>query len=183
MDEEQLCLIFKHFEDVHLKEVKWGGRLRFICKYGQFDYSSRYGFLNLIGGADLYRRVVLCSHEMNGGTGVYACGDQQHVAAMMAHGEELGVPIIPVVDYSQEEVSLIGGLSLVLFIAGWIVMSIWAGIGLVILAALFVFPSIEKMLVYGALQRGQQYRDIFPNIHGDDRQAKYGAARKGGYII
>ena len=180
-------ILRKHFgEDADIKELYWGG-LRITTENGEIDFQYDR-FENLVGGPEMYQAMVLCTEELWGGVSVF--GTSNHITAAMAHGEALGIKVIPEVRAENEGVStfwtcvpLFTALAWAasFFLSGW---QMWAAaiLATVFIGAGVIFPAFVKAGRRDARIRGQEYQNVFPDMHGSDRRAREEDARRRGVI-
>lgn len=135
------------------------------------------------GGQDVYRAMVLLGSDAWGELTVYGSGD--HVMAMMAWGEALGVKVTPIVKDS--------GAGCLQFFLAFVAFSICLGVTahdmesgspfmLSLLVAAGVVGLLRKAEKRAERRRGQRYRYLYPRIHGEDRDAKREDAARQGWL-
>ena len=135
------------------------------------------------GGDDVYEAVTRLSTEAWGG--MTASGPPEAVAAFIAHGEALGMPVTP-------EVKAGGGCLRVL-VAPFVFMMVAGavsaagggpGIGFVAAALVtgWVWNSMKESSEREGRRQAQALRYPFPRIHGSARYSSDEDLRKGGLI-
>jgi hypothetical protein len=192
MGPDELTLIKKHFgEDVWLERMLFGG-VRIITQSGEVDFKN-HKFEYIVGGSDMYRSVLLCSHEMSGGP-ITVSGHAEHILAAMAHGKELGVKVNPEgVKEGSGCVAL--GFAMVAFWVGLVGGGIFrfvtraddfepleSGFVAAAIVGVIAYLGFNKVFARAARRGGQQYRDIFPEIPGSERRAARDVARERGLL-
>jgi hypothetical protein len=183
-------VLAKYFfgEDARIEHKLFGG-LRIITRLGdQVEFiSPKKGFRNYVGGPELYRSALLMMRHISGT--VVVKGSSDHIIACMAYGRELGIKVIPQGETTSGGKLTIGaaGISWICSypVSGFIWNSldgIWISALVASLVAVSVHPYFKRVAQQDAAREGQQYRDIFPEIHGSDRRASRDAARQRGLL-
>ena len=135
------------------------------------------------GGNDVYEALTLLSNEAWGG--MMASGAHEHIVAMMAHGEALGVPVTPQIKS--------GGGCLRVLVAPFVFMMALGGFisaggdqGIALTAAalvtFWVWHSMKKAARREAQRQAQALRYLFPRVQGSARYSSDEDLRKGGLI-
>jgi hypothetical protein len=191
MNVRSIDLIKKHFgQDAEFHRDLFGV-VHVSSRYGQVEFKKQQ-FENLIGGSDLYRAVLLFSAESWGS--VRVSGNSDHILACMAHGKQLGLNVIPLGNaegsgclalgcaFVAFAAALLAGAILMLFQVLHGIEPLDLGAVAALVTGLITYPFIKKALAKDARKGGQRYRDVFPEIHGSDRQARRDAARERGLM-
>jgi len=135
------------------------------------------------GGNDVYEALTLLSNEAWGG--MTATGPHEHIVAMMAHGEALGVSVTPKIET--------GGGCLRVFVAPFVFMMVLGGViaagkdqGIALTAAAlvtgWVWHSMKKAARREAQRQTQTLRYLFPRVQGSARYSSDEDLRNGGLI-
>jgi hypothetical protein len=183
--DQQIVVFVKFFfgEDARI-ERKLFGRLLITTRLGdQVEFvSPEKGFRNYCGGSEIYRSALRMMQHI-GGT-VTVKGSSDDIIACMAHGRELGITVIPQgKTYHPLHITFVfaGFASIFAWLitcflgnfidAIWVGFLVWGGGGFLL------YPYFQRAMKRDANRAGQQYRDIFPEVHGSDRRASREAAR------
>lgn len=181
----------KHFGEETESDRDVFGVTHIRCRYGQADFKEER-FESAIGGSDIYRAALLFSAERWGQ--VKVTGTSVHILACMAHGKELGLNVIPegnkegsgclVLGFAAVAfcTAVLAGVILALFDILHGLEPLELGVGAAIAAGLIAYPLLKKLLASDAARAGQKYRDIFPEVHGSERNAARDAARRKGLL-
>jgi hypothetical protein len=177
MDAQTKAVVKKYFgEDASIKRKLWGW-YRISSPLGEAKFHEEKGFPELVGGPEIYRSSVLTMEELLGWVPV--SGTPEHITATLAHCESLGIQAVPEVRDGDGCLTFLIGIA---FFSAADIFS-WPGILIGIAVwALGVRPWIKKRLALRARRAGQKYRNVFPEIHGSDRDAKRDAARSRGLL-
>lgn len=188
MNDHLIRLVKKHYGSSATIERKLSGGVRIITPSGEIELKDRT-LQSILGGSDMYRATLLFTHEMWGT--VRVSGTAPHVLACMAHGKELGLDVIPEGDKKGSfglTVAFAGlGFCFGTF-AGLFLLNVnsfepfEAGFVAALVTGVIANPFIETVLARDARWGGQEYRDIFPEIHGSERRANRDAARERGLL-
>lgn len=182
--DKQIVVFIKHFFGDDARIERQLGYLRITTRLGdQVEFvSPEKGFRNYVGGPELYRSALLMMRHMGP---VVVKGKSDHIIAAMAYGRELGIKIVPQGETTSGGKLTFGaaGVCWIFFypICGFIWNSldgIWIAGVAASLIALLVYPYFKRVAQREAAREGQQYREIFPEVHGSDRRASREAARQ-----
>jgi hypothetical protein len=189
--DKQIVVLAKYFfgEDAKIERKLFGGAWITTGLGDQVEFvSAEKGFRNYVGGPELYRSTLLMMRHISGN--VVVKGSSDHIIACMAYGRELGIKVVPQGETTPGWKLTVGasGVSWIFLypICGFIWDSldgIWIAGLVASLIALLVYPYFKRVAERDAAREGQQYRDIFPEIHGpSDRQAPRESARQRGLL-
>jgi hypothetical protein len=174
MDARTVAVFDKHLgHATTIKRRFWGG-YRIVSRLGEAEFDEDDGFTDVVGGPEMYRATVLIMYDLRGYVAV--SGSTQHVVATLAHGEALGIPVIPEVRDTNEG-CLTFFVAIVFFcftpLGGLLGVPIWI---------IWIHPWLKKRHTRSARVKGQRYRNVFPEIHGSERKADREAARQRGLL-
>jgi hypothetical protein len=134
------------------------------------------------GDDAIYHGIALLSKRAWGRMTVW--GEDAQVLSLMAHGELVGIPVIPIVKESGDGclrffvAAIVLGIVCVAverFIGNWVISTVAA-----LIPAWLLDHSLKKAMELRERQQGQKYRDTFPRER--DRIAPIERARKRGYL-
>ncbi len=173
MEAYEVGIFRKRFPGADIERMIFGG-YRINTRTGFVEFKDD-NFRKFVGGPDVYRGVLLSARDM-GWPYMVVHGDEQHIVACIAHAAEIGgIEIVPEVE-NGDLGCLMTLIGLPIFggciwlagqwLDGW--MDAAAGIAATSLIMIFlVWPPIEKITTRAARMRGQKYRNVLPNVHGD----------------
>ena len=177
--------IRKHFGPrASVRRTAFGGYRIATPSGGEVEFTQK-NFNIHCGGDDVYAATMALAAEAWGGVEVQ--GPSEHIIASMAHGDALGINVIP-------EVKGSGGclrffIAAIAFIVG-VGIAARTGTDVDVLPALFVggaaavvmWKYVKKIQKRNARRRAQPYRFQYPQAYGDDRTASHDEARDKGWL-
>jgi hypothetical protein len=176
-------MIRKYFgPDANVEERFFGGFRVTTRTGGDVEITQTETRLHA-GGDDVYEALTLLSAEAWGG--MTAFGPHEHVVAMMAHGEALGVSVTPQVKT--------GGGCLRIFAAPFVFMMALGGVSAAgghpvigfsaaALVTGWVWNAMKKSAEREGRRQAQVLRYPHPRIHGGHRQATRDDAARQGWL-
>jgi hypothetical protein len=135
------------------------------------------------GGDDVYHAMMSLTAEAWDSISVQ--GPPEHILATMAHGDALGIPVIPEVKASGGCLRFIVASIVFVFAAGFFVgdsQDSFRGICVGAFAAWLVWGFIKRRQQRNARRRAQRYRFQYPQTHGGERRASREDARETGWL-
>jgi hypothetical protein len=188
IDEHTVVVIRKYFGPYAMIEKRWSGWIRVTISGGwQVAFKPGEGLSDIIGGAEMYRAALLMSDELWGCAKV--SGSHEQILASIAHGKELGVRVLPVVE-QEPSAPIAFAFGALVFCFTLLIGMFFLGFGelfeaaflLAIASAAIADPFIEKLLAKDALRAAQKYMDVFPDLYGSERKADREVARRRGLL-
>ena len=171
-------------------EAKWkrlvGGGGRVELPNGSSVHLAASAVQEVTGDGQLYAAALKYMHQARKGKPVVVTGSQENVLAGIAHGEQLGIEIIPELYPKRfyQGFALLGAIMCAT--AGFYLIDGWqgflAGYGASLVLVPVLLAVLSRPMRRAARRRGNRLRNLFPHVQGGDRSAKIADAKARGMI-